>query len=119
MPWKGYAWNNSWIVVNNYSNINDFSTHLFGHAGIFVEPYLWIFGGYDLNNVFNHLLRYSFTSNHWFHVQTENLPSPRYFHTVRHTKFCLVFDKKLIVNKIIFSLKPVLRLNSKTVVVAY
>ena len=82
MSWHGHDMSDSWIVVNNYSKSDHFSTGLVGHAGCYVEPYLWIFGGFDLNNVFNSMLRYNFSENRWSIVQAKHQPFPRYFHTV-------------------------------------
>ena len=93
LAWNGVALHNTWVVVNNYSNSNYFSTHLVGHSGSFVAPHLWIFGGYNLNRVYNHLLRYDFSSNTWFVVETARQPSPRYFHTVSSLAYCFVAEK--------------------------
>ena len=82
ISWEGYASSDTWVTVWNHTDDEDIVTNLIGHAGCYVEPYLWVFGGYNLNRVFGHLLRYNFSQNNWEIQHSKTHPTPRYYHTV-------------------------------------
>lgn len=82
MPTTGFSLSGDWVKVFNYSERNQFSTHRTGHAGCYVTPYFYIFGGLDLNKIYNDLLLYDFAENNWIISNSNYRPSPRYFHTV-------------------------------------
>ena len=75
-----------------YGNTDDelFSTKLAGHGGCFVQNYLWVFGGFNLNQAFGNLLQYNFTDNSWKNIASDKRPPPRYYHTVRVICFLLL-----------------------------
>lgn len=68
-------------MVFNYTNEAG-SQPRAGHTGVFVEPYYYTFGGFNLNRPIGTLLRYNFERNNWLLYSTTFQPSPRYFHTV-------------------------------------
>ena len=90
MPTDALMWPNTWIMVYRYSEHKGFSTRRAGHAGCYIAPYFYIFGGFGLNTVFNDLLLYDFAGNNWIFSPSDHQPSPRYFHTVGQTFFNLL-----------------------------
>ncbi|XP_076804825.1 multiple epidermal growth factor-like domains protein 8 isoform X1 [Clavelina lepadiformis] len=82
MPREGQELADTFILVYNNTFNEGKSTGLAGHAGAYVDPYLWIFGGYDLNNVRGDLFQFNFTVNVWKAIETSIRPSPRFCHTM-------------------------------------
>ncbi|XP_078482552.1 attractin-like protein 1 isoform X2 [Ciona intestinalis] len=79
--------NNSWTAVNNFTFFGDASPSLSFHAAEFVYPFLYIFGGYDLNAMKNGFYRYNFSQNYWTSLRTNMIgPAPRAFHTMNYIR---------------------------------
>jgi hypothetical protein len=64
------------------------------HTAVFVESYdcLWVFGGFDLNEILDDLSRYCFSSNRW-----ESLPVMEPWPAARHGHAMAVYDEHFFI----------------------
>nr|CAB3263750.1 multiple epidermal growth factor-like domains protein 8 [Phallusia mammillata] len=73
---------NTWNMVYNYTSEQSVPSAFAGHAAVFIQPHLWIFGGYNFSGLSDSFLRYSFSLNQWDDFKTPVRPTARAFHTM-------------------------------------
>jgi len=73
---------NTWMFVNNSTVNEELVTGRTGHAAVFADSYLWLFGGYDLNEIVDKFVKYDFSENRYEKIDVQHAPSPRRYHTV-------------------------------------